>query len=84
MATYSSILAWRIPWTEEPGSLQSIGLQRVGHQLKRLSMHACLHACTHSRAEEFSSVGSAGHPEVAGDKTRSATWLALHQAQPAS
>ena len=31
MATHSSILAWRIPWTEEPGTLQSIGLQRVGH-----------------------------------------------------
>ena len=31
MATYSSILARRIPWTEEPGGLQSIGLQRVGH-----------------------------------------------------
>ena len=30
MATYSSILAWRIPWTEEPGGLQSMGLQRVG------------------------------------------------------
>ena len=31
MATHSSILAWRIPWTREPGSLQSMGLQRVGH-----------------------------------------------------
>ena len=31
MATHSSILAWRIPWTEEPGGLQSIGLRRVGH-----------------------------------------------------
>ena len=31
MATHSSILAWRIPWTEEPGGLQSTGLQRVGH-----------------------------------------------------
>ena len=31
MATYSSILAWRVPWAEEPGELQSIGLQRVGH-----------------------------------------------------
>ena len=30
-ATHSSILAWRIPWTEEPGGLQSMGLQRVGH-----------------------------------------------------
>ena len=31
MATHSSILAWRIPWMEEPGGLQSMGLQRVGH-----------------------------------------------------
>ena len=31
MATHSSILAWRIPWTEEPGGLQSTGLQRVGN-----------------------------------------------------
>ena len=31
MATHSSILAWRILWTEEPGRLQSIGLKRVGH-----------------------------------------------------
>ena len=31
MATHSSILAWRTPWTEEPGRLQSTGLQRVGH-----------------------------------------------------
>ena len=33
MATHSSILAWRSPWTEEPGRLQSIGLQRVRHDL---------------------------------------------------
>ena len=31
MATHSSILAWRIPWAEEPGGLQSIGSQRVRH-----------------------------------------------------
>ena len=31
MATHSSIPAWRIPWTKEPGGLQSMGLQRVGH-----------------------------------------------------
>ena len=31
MATHSSILSWRIPWTEEPGSLQSMELQSVGH-----------------------------------------------------
>ena len=31
MPTHSSTLAWKIPWTEEPGRLQSMGLQRVGH-----------------------------------------------------
>ena len=31
MATHSSILAWEIPWREKPGGLQSMGLQRVGH-----------------------------------------------------
>ena len=31
LATLSSILAWEIPWTEEPGGLQSMGPQRVGH-----------------------------------------------------
>ena len=31
MTTHSSILAWEIPWTEEPGGLQSMGSQRVGH-----------------------------------------------------
>ena len=31
MATHSSIPAWKIPWTEEPGGLQSMGQQRVGH-----------------------------------------------------
>ena len=41
MITHSSILAWRIPWTEEPGGLQSIGLQKVRHG-------ATEHACTHN------------------------------------
>ena len=31
MATHSSFLAWRIPWTEEPGRLEAMGLHRVGH-----------------------------------------------------
>ena len=31
IATHSRILAWRIPWTEEPGGLRAMGLQRVGH-----------------------------------------------------
>ena len=33
MATHTSVLAWKIPWTEEPGGLQFMGLQRVGHDL---------------------------------------------------
>ena len=39
MATHSSTLAWKIPWTEEPGRLQSMGLQRVG-QTERLHIHS--------------------------------------------
>ena len=41
MATHSSILAWRITWTEEPGGLQSMGLQRVGSDsvIKRVHTH---------------------------------------------
>ena len=42
MATYSSILAWRIPWTEEPGGLQSIELQRIGHDT-RFSPHTYIY-----------------------------------------
>ena len=33
MVTYSSILAWEVPWTEKPGQLQFMGLQRAGHNL---------------------------------------------------
>ena len=42
MPTHSSILAWEIPWTEEPGRLQSVGLQRIGYNL------ATTHTCTGS------------------------------------
>ena len=38
VATHSSILAWRMPWTEEPGGLQSIGLQKVGHNCSDLAL----------------------------------------------
>ena len=40
MATHSSSLAWRIPWTEEPGEQQSVGSQRSRTRLKQLSMRA--------------------------------------------
>ena len=39
MATHSSILAWKIPWTEEAGELQSIGSQKVGHSLETEHTH---------------------------------------------
>ena len=42
LATHSSILAWRILWIEQPGGLQSTGLQRVGHDW---SGWACMHTC---------------------------------------
>ena len=45
MATHSSILGWRILWTEEPGGLLSIGSHRVGHHWSNL---ACMHACIQS------------------------------------
>ena len=40
MATHSSILAWRIPWTEEPGELQSMGSQTVGHTWSDSAQHS--------------------------------------------
>ena len=44
MAPYSSSLAWKIPWTEEPGKLQSLGLRRVGHnQETSLSLFTFMH-----------------------------------------
>ena len=42
MATHSSILAWRVPWTEEPGRLQSMGLQRVGYDWVTLTFQKFL------------------------------------------
>ena len=50
MATHSSILAWKIPRTEEPGGLQSIGSQRVGHDWSNL---ACRHTCTSIPISQF-------------------------------
>ena len=47
MATHASILAWKIPWTGEPGGLQSMGSQRVGHD-ERLHFHFSL-ACIGER-----------------------------------
>ena len=62
MATHSSTLAWRIPWREEPGTLQSMGSQRVGHdcaaslslsQMKRIPQYSALNGKILLRAENF-------------------------------
>ena len=50
MATHSSILYCRIPWTEEPRGLQSKGSQRVGHDCNDL---ACMHACINKYIREL-------------------------------
>ena len=50
VATYSSILTWRIPWTEEPSRLQAMGLQRVGHDW------ATEHTGTHEKSATFTLV----------------------------
>ena len=47
MATHSSSVAWKIPWTEKPGRLQSMGSQRVGHDWAT-SLHSCV--CRHAQS----------------------------------
>ena len=47
MATYSSILAWKIPWTENPGGLQSMG-HKESDTTEQISVSACVRAHTHS------------------------------------
>ena len=50
MATHSGILAWEIPQTEEPGGLQSMGSQRVRHNLATNTLHTLFYiqSCTHN------------------------------------
>ena len=51
MATHSSILAWRIPWTDEPGGLQSTGSQRVGHNWMTLNFNYLHFICLSDLAD---------------------------------
>ena len=70
MLTHSSILAWEIPWTEDPGMLQSMGLQRVGHDLATIQQQ-------HLSEKDiwFSSVQSLSHVQLFAT-----LWTAVHQA----
>ena len=61
MATHSSILAWRILWMGEPGRLQSLGLQRVGHDLATTHTHTHTHT---QRSKRASKMGLKKRPEL--------------------
>ena len=61
MAPYSSTLAWKIPWTEEPGGLQSMGSRRVGHGLSNFTFTFHFHALEKAMATH-SSVLACGIP----------------------
>ena len=56
MATHSNIFALKIPWTEEPDWLQSMGLQSVAHNLVTKCTHACTHTHTHTHTHFISSI----------------------------
>ena len=60
METHSSILAWKIPWTEEPGGLQSVELQRVRYDL--VIKHAHIH--THAVIEYIKILLNIFHPVI--------------------
>ena len=63
MTTHSSILAWRIPWTEEPGGLQFMGSQRVRHGCRNL---ARMHAMTNSTKPSVLNMASDSQPSLDG------------------
>jgi len=61
MASHSSILAWRIPWAEEPGGLQSLGSQRVEHDWVTKHTHTHTHTHTHRHRIFFIHSSTNGH-----------------------
>ena len=56
MASHSSTLAWKIPWTEEPGRLQSMGSRRVGHDLSDFTFTFHFHALEKEMATHSSTL----------------------------
>ena len=82
MATHSSTLAWKIPWTEEPGGLQSMMLQRVGHDRPRARArtHTHTHTHTHSNSLVFSILAPPLNPNQASSFTDicdHSSWLTI-------
>ena len=70
MPTHSSVLAWRIPWTEEPGGLPSKGLQKVRCKWGNLAQHSMLRLRSQLRANSVSDSGSLLCSVVQGSSTR--------------
>ena len=60
VATCSSIIAWKVPWTEEPRGLQSMGLQRVGHDWAYTYTHTHTHRVTHWYENNYTLVWELG------------------------
>ena len=56
MATHSSMLAWKIPWTEESGRLQSMGLQRITHGWTCMHLYMHAHTCTHTCVQLYTHI----------------------------
>ena len=78
MATHSSILAWRILWTEEPGGLQSMGSQRVGHNWVTntlTSLSKCIEHEVNSMVSLRPWVRGTGRDHVGICKRKKETWL---------
>ena len=69
METHSSILAWEIPWTEEPGELQSMGSQRVGHNLATFAFFTFFYF-TGPKIKEDTEGYQPSHPKVAKEEGR--------------
>ena len=81
MATHSSILAWRIPWTEEPGGLQSMGWKRVGHDWA--TKHSTVVSCHLVICELIRQVPALPSPQqmTRGEASAgwSPTWISLQE-----
>ena len=59
-ATHSSVLAWTIPWTEEPGGLQSMGVTKESDMTEQISTHTHTHTCTHTHSGQLRILTSHG------------------------
>ena len=92
MATYSSTLAWKISWTEEPGGLQSMGWQRVRHnEHAYVRVHTHTHTHTHTQVRSWASQvalevknqsASAGEVREAGSVPQSGRSPGGHRGNP--